>query len=127
MAGGQQTHDDTHPDAMMRSRTCLIVAPAGAGKTRAALDAYVAAGQAGRLALKVWLTPSGRSAAQVSRSLLGTQGNGAVLGPGVHTFSTLAGAVLRASRQAVRRLGPLEKRELIAELRNDAMRAGRLR
>lgn len=127
MAEDHPNHIATHPDVMMRSRTCLIVGPAGAGKTRAALRAYVAAGQASRPARKVWLTPSGRSAAQVSRSLLGTQGNGAILGPGVHTFSTLAGAVLRASRQAVRRLGPLEKRELIAELLDDAMRAGRLR
>jgi ATP-dependent helicase/nuclease subunit B len=112
---------------MMRSRTQLILGPAGSGKTAYALRAYAEVLCLARPATSVWITPSGRSARLVGGLLSIALPRNAVLAPGIYTFATLADAVLRASRRAVRRLGTLEKRELIAELVDDAAKNGRLR
>lgn len=116
-----------HPQAMMRSQVRLVVGPASAGKTAEALAAYAAAMRSQRPSSAVWITPSGRSAAEVGRRLLQALPRRAALAPGVQTFATLADAVLRASRRPVRRIGTLEKRALIEWLVDDAKRAGRLR
>ncbi len=110
----------------MPTTATLITGPAASGKTTRALVEYAAGLSAVRPGGALWIAPSGRAAALIRGQLLKGAPRAAVLGPGVHTFASLAAAVVQASRQPVRRIGPLEKRVLVGRLIDDARRSGRL-
>lgn len=112
----------------------LDVGPSGSGKTTAALAEYAALlrrrGGTGAPApawgrrRAVWIAPT-RATAQDVRDALATQA-GAVLDPGVTTFSGIAAEVLRDAGVLVIPITSLQRRRLLGRLIAEAAEAGEL-
>lgn len=111
----------------MKPLTSILIGPAGCGKSTRVLADYAAQLATGRLGAALWIAPSGRAANSIRERIVALTRSRAVMAPGVHTFAGLATSVVQASRAPVRRIGPLEKRALVARIVEDSLRAGRLR
>ncbi|MEX2186427.1 MAG: PD-(D/E)XK nuclease family protein [Pirellulales bacterium] len=125
----------------MPGQTLIVAGPARSGKTGKLLARYrtaLAEGSAGVAAINanggtspgvgetLWIAPTARAAAVVRERLL-AGGFAACFAPNVYTFEAFAQTVLDHAPDLVRPLYGMARRQLIARLAEDLLRAGRLR
>ena len=103
----------------------LLTAPAGVGKTAAALEMYghfEATGH-GRCLL---LVPNAAASALLRRMMLEASPRGVLVRPAVLSFEDLAGRILSAGRSAPRRLSAFHRRLLLRRIVTDLHEEGKL-
>jgi ATP-dependent helicase/DNAse subunit B len=108
------------------AKATVYLAPALAGKTTRLLGQYRTYLDASRMnARALWIAPTHRAADHVRGRLI-ESGLVGCLTPNIFTFAQFAEALLRASAVRFRPLDPLEKRQLIRRLIDQALAAKRL-
>ncbi|HEX6963402.1 MAG TPA: UvrD-helicase domain-containing protein, partial [Lacipirellula sp.] len=113
------------PDA---AKIELLIAPAGSGKTAAALQEYrriLAAGPVLQRRRVLWLTPT-HAAAMAVRDALAEAASGALLEPGVRTFAAFASEVVWDAGLRVQVVSSLQRRRLLRRVIAEAARDGKL-
>jgi len=110
----------------MTARVIAITGPAGSGKTARMLARYRKALSEQAPHSTLWLSPTWRAAANTRDRLMEGELEGC-FSPAVMTFDQFAEAVLQASREPVRPLSRLMKRQLVRLLLDDELEAGRIR
>jgi len=109
----------------MTAQLTVTTGPPRCGKTAQLLTQYrdvLARNQPGAA---LWLSPSWRAAGEVYGQLLGGVCRGC-FGPGVITFEKFADRVLELAPGEIRPMSRLMKRQLVAQLIDDQLAAGRL-
>ena len=112
---------------MSSSRVVVITAPAGAGKTAAAMELYRR--RLDELARPgcLLIVPNALAAEQMRRRLLGESLAGVLVAPAVTTFANLAWAVISAAGMPAHPLRPAQRRLLLEGIVAKLAAAGELR
>jgi len=103
----------------MAARVQVVAGPAGAGKTQRLAQIYRPVLAQGVPGAALWIAPNHRTVAEVRHQLLTPELRGCFR-PGIVTFEQFAEAVLQASERPVRPLSRLMKRQLLAQLVDEA-------
>lgn len=104
----------------------LLRGPAGSGKTSSALKLYEQNCPRTGPAEAIFLTPSAVAKKWTLSHLLRRRPGGAILGPKVMTFSTLAARILASTRGTISVLSDLQRRIRLGRILDDLTQAGEI-